>query len=132
MGPNNLQEEVTQINAHHLEISGPEQASHLLVKGYTLPFRQNPRHGRVVELPPIARGCPAVVQQAYEASLRVKGAKLFNLLPAELRNMDGVMVETFKSRLDAWLGTVPDQPTVPGRQRGAATNSLLDQVLQLN
>ena len=46
--------------------------------------------------------------------------------------MDGVMVETFKSRLDAWLGTVPDQPTVPGRQRAAATNSLLDQVLQLN
>ena len=103
-----------------------------MVKGYTLPFRQNPRHGRVVELPPIARGCPAAVQQAYEASLRVKGAKLFNLIPAELRNMDGVLVETFKSGLDAWLGTVPDQPTVPGRQRAAATNSLLDQVLQLN
>ena len=53
-------------------------------------------------------------------------------LPAELRNMGEVMVETFKSGLDAWLGTVPDQTTLPGRQRGAATNSLLDQVLQLN
>ena len=98
------------------------------VQGYTLPFRQSPRLGRVVELPPIARGCPGAVQQAYEGSLRVKGAKLFNLLPAELRNMDGVMVDTYKAGLDAWLGTVPDQPTIPGRQRAATTNSLLDQV----
>ena len=59
------------------------KVSQLLVKGYSLPFRQNPRLGRVVELPPIARGCPAGVQQAYEASLRVKGAKLFNLLPVQ-------------------------------------------------
>ena len=102
------------------------------VKGYTLPFRQNPRLGRVVELPPIARGCPGAVQQAHEASLRVKGAKLFNLLPAELRNLEGVMVDTFKAGLDAWLGTVPDQPTIPGRQRAANTNSLLDQVPLLN
>ena len=46
--------------------------------------------------------------------------------------MNGVMVDTFKSGLDAWLGTVPDQPTIPGRQRAAATNSLLDQVMLLN
>ena len=78
------------------------------------------------------QGCPAAVQQAYEASLRVKGAKLFNLIPADLRNMDGVMVDTFNSGLDAWLGTVPDQPTIPGRQRSAATNSLLDQVILMN
>ena len=108
------------------------KVSQLLVKGYSLPFRQNPRLGRVVELPPIARGCPAGVQQAYEASLRVKGAKLFNLIPAELRNMNSVTVDTFKAGLDAWLGTVPDQPTIPGRQRAAATNSLLDQVILLN
>ena len=67
------------------------------------------------------------MQQAYEASLRVKGAKLFNIMPAELR-MNCVMVDTFKLRLDAWLRSVPDQPTIPGRQRATITNSLLDQV----
>ena len=46
--------------------------------------------------------------------------------------MNGVMVDTFKSGLDAWLGTVPDQPAISGRQRAAATNSLLDQVMLLN
>ena len=104
------------------------KVSQHLVKGYSIPFRQHPRLGRVAELPPIARGCPAAVQQAYEASLRVKGAKLFNIMPAELRSMNCVMVDTFKLRLDAWLGSVPDQPTIPGRQRAALTNSLLDQV----
>jgi hypothetical protein len=33
----------------------------------------------------------------------------------------------FKAGLDAWLATIPDEPTVPGRQRAAVTNSLLDQ-----
>ena len=35
--------------------------------------------------------------------------------------------DQFKAELDSWLGNVPDQPTVPGRQRSAATNSLVDQ-----
>ena len=73
---------------------------------------------------------PGVAQLVY--SKHMKGAKLFNLLPSELCNMNGVMVDTFKSGLDAWLGTVPDQPTIPGRQRAAATYSLLDQVMLLN
>ena len=71
------------------------------------------------------------MQKAYEGSLRIKGAKLFNILPPELRNLQGVLVDTFKANLDTWLGSVPDQPTIPGRQRAAATNSLLDQVPML-
>ena len=106
------------------------KVSQLLVKGYSIPFKQNPRRGRLVDLPPVVGGCPAAVARAHEASLRVKGAKLFNLLPMELRGLDGVMVDTFKSGLDAWLGTVPDQPTIPGRKRAAASNSLVNQVLQ--
>ena len=42
--------------------------------------------------------------------------------------MKGVTVDTFKALLDAWLSTIPDQPTIPGRQRAALTNSLIDQV----
>ena len=36
-------------------------------------------------------------------------------------------VDQFKSGLDTWLMTVPDQPTIPGRQRAAKTNSIIDQ-----
>ena len=107
------------------------KVSQQLVKGYNLPFKHNPRRGRLVDLPPVVGGCPAAITNAHEANLRVKGAKLFNLLPTELRGLDGVLVDTFKKGLDAWLGTVPDQPTIQGRQRAAATNSLLDQVVML-
>ena len=104
------------------------KVSQLLVSGYTLPFRHNPRRGRLVDIPPVANGAPSAVKNAQETSLRVKGAKLFNLLPQELRNLDKVTVDTFKSNLDSWLNHVPDQPTIPGRQRAAETNSLLHQV----
>ena len=107
------------------------KVSQHLVKGYSIPFKEHPRHGRLVDLPQVANRCPAAVRNAYEGSLRIKGAKLFNLLPPELRNLNGVLVETFKANLDTWLGSVPDQPTIPGRQRAAATNSLLDQVPML-
>ena len=102
-----------------------------LVKGYSIPFKNHPRLGRLVYLPQIAKGCPAAIQNAYKGSLRIKGVELFNILPPELRNLNGVLVDTFKANLDTWLGSVPDQPTIPGRQRAAATNSLLDQVSML-
>ena len=73
-------------------------------------------------------GLPAV-RQAKEASLCVHGAKLFNLLPRHLRDISTGTVDQFKNQLDSWLQTIPDQPTVPGRQRAAMTNSLIDQVL---
>ena len=96
--------------------------------GYDLHFQQHPRLGRLVELPPLPNSsCPAAVKNAKESSLKVKGAKLFNILPMELRGLDSVTVDTFKARLDNWLSSVPDQPTVPERHRAANTNSLLDQ-----
>ena len=116
----------------HYQIIYVWKVSQLLVSGYTLQFHHSPRRGRLVELPPVANGAPAAVRQAQEASLKVKEAKLFNLLPQEVRNLDNVTVDMFKSNLDSWLGSVPDQPTIPGRQRAAASNSLLDQVILLN
>ena len=70
---------------------------------------------------------PTSVRKAREGSLQVKGAKLFNSIPKELRDMSGTALQ-FKAGLDKWLSTIPDQPTCSGRQRGAQTNSLLDQV----
>ena len=81
-----------------------------------------------VLVPPFATNSPSAVKKAREASLQVKGARLFNLMPLNLRNMTGVTVEVFKTALDTWLSSIPDQPTTDGRQRAALTNSLIDQV----
>ena len=92
----------------------------------------SPRRGRLVEVPPYKKNAPAAVRKAREASLSVKGARLFNVLPRDLRDTNTGTVDQFKARLDDWLATIPDQPTIEGRQRAASTNYLLDQVILLH
>ena len=99
-----------------------------LIKGYSANFTQNDRRGRLMVLAPLCTKVPAAVRKAREASLQVKGARLFNCLPREIRDIFSGTPEMFKMRLDDWLSRIPDQPTIPGRQRAAPTNSLLDQV----
>ena len=101
------------------------------VQGYSLHSASHPRRGRTIQVSDYHPSAPASVRRAREASLSVKGAQLFNLLPRDIRDISTGSVENFKSRLDDWLESMPDQPTVPGRQRAATTNSLIDQV-QLN
>ena len=98
-----------------------------LVMGYTMGFVDNPQRGRLAEGQHLSNQLPLAVRNAREASLPVKGAKLFNMIPKELRDMTGAALQ-FKAGLDKWLANIPDQPTVNGRQRAAMTNSLLDQV----
>ena len=98
------------------------------VKGYQISTNQNPRRGRLIVIPPFNPTAPASVRRAREASLSVQGAKLFNLVPRGLRDIQSGTVDQFKAGLDRWLATIPDQPTIQGRQRAAITNSLLDQV----
>ena len=86
------------------------------------------RRGRMAVPHAVLRHTPAAVRRAREASLGVKGVKIFNLLPVWLRNLDGVTVDQFKGELDKFLSLVPDEPTLPGRGRAATTNSLLDQL----
>ena len=81
-----------------------------------------------VLVPPFASNSPAALQKTRDVSLQMKRARLFNLIPLNLRNMTGVSVEVFKAALDIWLCSIPDQPTTDGRQRAALTNSLIDQV----
>ena len=63
----------------------------------------------------MATGSPAAVRRPKEASLQVKGARLFNLIPKDLRDIKEGSVETFKAGLDKWLSGIPDQWS--GRQR---------------
>ena len=100
-----------------------------MVGGYNLPFQSSERRGTTVLVPPMATGSPAAVRRAKEASLQVKGARLFNLIPQDLRDIKEGSVETFKAGLDKWLSGIPDQPTTAGRQRAALSNSIIDQVV---
>ena len=99
-----------------------------LVHGYKVTFYQSERRGRLVQLAPLCNSAPAAVRNARENSLLVMGAKLFNCMPRDLRDtFTGTHVQ-FKFKLNEWLTTDPDQPTVAGRQRAAASNSVLDQI----
>ena len=84
-----------------------------------------------MQVAPLRNAAPAAVKKAKESSLQVKGAQLFNCIPRELRDTFTGTAEQFKAGLDKWLADIPDQPIIPGRQRSAATNSLLEQVQYL-
>ena len=99
-----------------------------MVQGYHATFYQSDRRGRLMQLAPLCNNAPAAVRNARESSLQVRGARLFNSIPRELRDIFTGTTDQFKVRLDEWLLTIPDQPTIPGRQRAASSNSLLDQV----
>ena len=76
----------------------------------------------------IPRSIPAQVRNAMESSLGVKGAKLFNIIPAEIRNITSDKVTVFKRALDNYLSGIPDEPTIEDQGRAAETNSLLHQI----
>ena len=99
-----------------------------LAKGYTMDFSHSPRRGWSAIPKPVNMSAPASVKKAREVSLAVKGAALFNLCPRGLRDMASDHQDRFKENLDAWLHEIQDQPTIPGCQRAAKSNSLLDQV----
>ena len=99
-----------------------------LVKGYDITFEHSGRRGRMAIPHPIVSSAPAVIKRAREASLGVKGCRLFNLLPDSVRNVKGTSVDQFKAALDNFLATVPDQPTIDGSSRAAETNSLIHQL----
>ena len=99
-----------------------------LVEGYTIDWQWSDRRGRLAIPKNISRSAPTKVRQYRERSLAVHGARIFNLLPVNLRNENS---GDFKNHLDIFLSKIPDQPTTPGLARVAESNSLLDQVLIL-
>ena len=96
-----------------------------MVAGYKVDFSHSPRRGRLVNPHYTGAKVPALVRKAREASLASKGAKIFNLLPAYIRNINSENVETFKKELDSFLSLVPDQPSIPGNPRTASYTKYL-------
>ena len=104
-----------------------------MVQGFDMKFTlTSGRRGRCVIPHEVVQSSPAMVRNARQNSLGSKGARLFNLLPPDIRNINSDSVDTFKNKLDAFLTDIPDQPTIAGSGRSADTNSLIHQLPQFS
>ena len=85
------------------------------------------RFGRLINIPSwTSQTSSTKISNLKHNFFTKKGPRLFNLLPAEIRNISGSKTETFKYSLDRFLKHIPDHPnagSVPN-QREAANNSL--------
>ena len=86
------------------------------------------RRGRVCIVPTVNSQSSGSLRSLYYTSLASHGPRLFNSVPATIRNMTDCSVDTFKRCLDKYLGMVPDEPHICGYTalRRAESNSLFD------
>ena len=89
----------------------------------------NIRLGRFLRVPKINNSAPKTIQSIKESSFTVQGPQLFNSLPKHIRDMTDCTVLKFKSMLDKYLTTIPDEPRVSGyiQLSVAYTNSIIHQ-----
>ena len=84
-------------------------------------------------LPKLPKMSPSWANKLKENSVLYRGVKVFNCLPSYLRKLDPgqnqqqCTPDSFKTKLDKYLSNIPDEPTTPGQQRRAASNSILHQ-----
>ena len=90
------------------------------------------RRGREISIPEL-KGSQRV-ETLRENSFQVKGARIFNSLPKSLRNLKQISVDDFKFKLDKYLETIPDEPSLPNYTPTAcnqltakSSNSIVDQ-----
>ena len=107
-----------------------ERGSIRLKQNQRLSDDEEDRLGRKCDIPSIITNSTTHVQNLREASLSVRGQKLFNILPKHLRDIKDCTKETFKSALDRFLSTIPDEPHIQGyvQMRRAESNSLLHMI----
>ena len=88
-------------------------------------------------LPKLNKTASMKISSLRENSFQVHGPKLFNCLPAKLRNIEKCTVDEFKLQLDLILAQVPDEPKVTGSEytptacdlyTGNPSNSIIDQI----
>ena len=70
---------------------------------------ENARLGRRFEIPKLAKNGQMAIQTLREQSFQVNGAKLFNCIPKKIRAIEKDQ-DLFKSELDKFLSSIPDQP----------------------
>ncbi len=83
------------------------------------------RHGRLCKIPMTKQQVSPAIKTIREGSLQINGPKLFNSLPAHIRNVTECSVNCFKDKLDKYLAYIPDEPKIPGYP--SETNSIMEQ-----
>jgi len=83
----------------------------------------NTRLGSMAVLPSLVRSSRAAHQTLYDNSFAVVGPKLWNILPASVKNED--TIDSFKASVYSFCSRYPDTPPVRG-YTPANRNSLLD------
>ena len=85
------------------------------------------RRGRLCNIPKINTGASCAIQSIRENSFNIKGPRLFNITPPDVRNLTVCTVDTFKCHLDQFLTTIQDHPRLHGYtgQCQTETNSII-------
>jgi len=101
------------------------------VNNFGVTTYNSPRLGRLCKLPKITTTSPMSITTLKEASLKIRGPKLFNSAPKTIREMSECSTDSFKKQLDQYLASIPDQPRCPGYTSFciADSNSILDTTL---
>ena len=99
-----------------------------MVPNVGMQCRAHPRLGRLCGVPYANHRARAAIRNLKNSFISVTGAKLFNTLPKNVRDLSNVNVDTFKRQLDKFLQDLPDEPPIPGYHRRALSNSVVDQV----
>ena len=97
--------------------------------GHIIKNRKHPRHGTQCFIQYPTNRNPA--QSLQKNTITVFGTRLYNSLPKYLRDIESVKTEKFKSELDKFLDTIPDQPKMPNYATASGSNSILDQLTHL-
>lgn len=85
-----------------------------------LQFYETSRRGVCCKVPPLVKSSKQQYQSKYDDSFHVFGAKLFNLVPKNIKKKKSL--NSFKASLTRFILLPPDHPPVPGI---ASENSLL-------
>ena len=75
-------------------------------------------------LPPLVKSSRAASQSLYDNSFAVVGPKLWNILPASIKNED--IITSFKASVYSFFSRYPDTPPLRGKPAPQNGNSLLD------
>ena len=97
---------------------------------YKIKTRISERRGLECTVPSIAVYATAKFKSLVDKSFAVCGPRLFNCVPKDVRNSN-LSCESFKNKLDRYLASVPDKPSLPNYYQSAVSNCLLDQIEQM-
>lgn len=108
-----------------------------IVPNPNIEFKCNARTGVHATVPLVSATTPAYIKNMKTSAFSYMGPKLFNCLPLNLRSYKPPQtvidkVGAFKTMLDRYLSLIPDQPTIYGLPRAAASNSIIDQITYIS